>query len=661
MNNTSENNIGVNAADTNHELQQQWLELNKKYLNTRISEISVLIENFSEKENIIDYTQSNAIEKSMERPSALKVISESFGLSSFEEFVLMLCAGYELDGKFAYLLDNFSSTNNSKPCFGLALTLYKNNHWSAITPVAPLRYWRLLELDRGVSLVNSRLRIDERILHYLSGISYLDNRLVGLLKIERNISVLAPSLAPVINSVIDSWTKPASLSELPIIQLCGSRYSDMQSIASSACQLMDLLLYNIDEEDIPDDSDERNALAMLWQREALIDRVVLLVNVSARQQKKLTDFINAIDAPIIITAKQPVDIPQKFSVRIDVPGLTATEQKDIWKKYLGEKVKHVNGGLDRVVSQFNLTAQTILNVSKQIESADDTTQMDLSEQLWQTCRLQSRKKLDSLAQRITSSLDWDELILPDLQKQVLRDIVSHARQRFQIYEIWGFSNKSTIGQGISALFYGPSGTGKTMAASVIAHELQLDLYRIDLSQIVNKYIGETEKNLARVFDAAEDSGAILLFDEADALFAKRTEVKNSHDRNANMETSYLLQRMESYSGIAILTTNLKKEMDSAFMRRIRFAIQFPFPDLPTRLQIWQRVFPEQTPLENIDISKLSTLDVAGGNIRNIALNAAFLAADNNEPVKMKHMEKSARRELGKMEKSIKERELRSWL
>lgn len=640
---------------------QQWLDQNQEFLNTRFKEISVLL-NASD-ENVLphSYARSNAIAESMHRPPALVTLSQAFGLSQFEEFVLTLCAGYELDGKFAHAVDMSTNSSNSKPCFGLTLSLFKDSHWSALTPVAPLRHWRLLEIESESSLVNSRLRIDERILHYLTGVSYLDSRLQGLLKNANASSALAPSLSACIHRVIDGWNKPLSSGELPVIQLCGSRHSDMQSIASSACQVLDLLLYQIDVEDIPGDVTERNALAKLWQREAILDHTALLIKFSVEQQDKLSSFIKSIYSPTIVIAKQPVDLSEKLSIRIDVPSISSSEQKYIWQDNLGEKAKYINGGLDRVVSQFNLSAEKIANVSQQIELITKNSIDEFSEKLWQTCRLQSRKKLDGLAQRITSTLGWDDLILPETQKQILRDIVSHARQRFQVYENWGFSDKSSIGLGISALFYGPSGTGKTMAANVIAHELQLDLYRIDLSQVINKYIGETEKNIAKVFDAAEDSGAILLFDEADSLFAKRTEVKTSHDRNANMETSYLLQRMESYSGIAILTTNLKKEMDNAFMRRIRFAIQFPFPDSITREQIWQRIFPDQTPLEKIDIAKLASLDVAGGNIRNIALNAAFLAADSNESVKMSHLAKAARREFGKLEKSIKESELRSWV
>jgi SpoVK/Ycf46/Vps4 family AAA+-type ATPase len=195
---------------------------------------------------------------------------------------------------------------------------------------------------------------------------------------------------------------------------------------------------------------------------------------------------------------------------------------------------------------------------------------------------------------------------------------------------------------------------------VLANELSLDLYRIDLSQVVSKYIGETEKNLRRVFDAAEEGGAILLFDEADALFGKRSEVKDSHDRYANIEVSYLLQRMEDYRGLAILTTNMKSALDTAFLRRIRFIVQFPFPDAAQRAEIWRRIFPRETPTEGLDMNRLARLNVTGGNIRNIALNAAFLAADAGEPVRMCHLLRAARSEYAKLEKPLTESEIGGW-
>jgi SpoVK/Ycf46/Vps4 family AAA+-type ATPase len=255
---------------------------------------------------------------------------------------------------------------------------------------------------------------------------------------------------------------------------------------------------------------------------------------------------------------------------------------------------------------------------------------------------------------------WDDLVLPDKEKNILRAIAAQVRQRVKVYEQWGFANKGQRGLGISVLFAGASGTGKTLAAEVLANELHLDLYRIDLSSVVSKYIGETEKNLRRIFDAAEQGGAILLFDEADALFGKRSEVKDSHDRYANMEVAYLLQRMEAYRGLAILTSNLKNSLDQAFLRRLRFVVQFSFPDAAQRAEIWQRVFPPDTPTAALVPHKLARLNVPGGNIRNIALNAAFLAADAEVPIQMSHILQAAQSEYSKLERPLTDSEIKGW-
>jgi SpoVK/Ycf46/Vps4 family AAA+-type ATPase len=281
--------------------------------------------------------------------------------------------------------------------------------------------------------------------------------------------------------------------------------------------------------------------------------------------------------------------------------------------------------------------------------------------LWEACRSQARSRLDDLAQRIEPMATWEDIVLPETQLRGLKEIAAHVRQRARVYGAWGFASKGERGLGISALFAGASGTGKTMAAEVLANHLQLDLYKIDLSQMVSKYIGETEKNLRRVFDAAEEGGAILLFDEADALFGKRSEVKDSHDRYANIEVSYLLQRMEAYRGLAILTTNLKNAVDTAFIRRLRFIVEFPFPDARQRAEIWRHIFPSDTPLVNPEFSKLARLSIPGGNIRNIALHAAFLAAEAGESVTMFHLRQAAHSEYAKLEKPLTEGEIGGWV
>jgi SpoVK/Ycf46/Vps4 family AAA+-type ATPase len=275
--------------------------------------------------------------------------------------------------------------------------------------------------------------------------------------------------------------------------------------------------------------------------------------------------------------------------------------------------------------------------------------------------MRARPSLDAVAQRVESAAGWDDLVLPPAALAVLHQVLASVAHRLTVYEDWGLGRVGgNRGLGTSVLFTGPSGTGKTFAAEVLAHELRLDLYRVDLSQVVSKYIGETEKNLRRVFDAADQGGVVLLFDEADALFGKRSEVRDSHDRYANIEVSYLLQRMETYRGLAILTTNMRDAIDQAFLRRIRFTVTFPFPDPELRGEIWRRVFPAATPTADLRLGALARLNVTGGNIRNIAINAAFLAAAAGEPVSMLHLAQAARSEYAKLDKPLTAAEIGGW-
>jgi hypothetical protein len=344
-----------------------------------------------------------------------------------------------------------------------------------------------------------------------------------------------------------------------------------------------------------------------------------------------------------------------LSVAVDKP--QPLEQKRLWIAALGDRVASLNGSLDALSAQFRLSARAIASIA---EGNGDDADTSPESRLWQACRVSGRARLDDLADRIMPMAAWDDLVLPDAALATLRQIAAHVRQRVRVHEEWGFAGRGRRGAGISALFCGESGTGKTLAAEVLAHDLGLDLYRIDLSSVVSKYIGETEKNLKRVFDAAEDSGSILLFDEADALFGKRSEVKDSHDRYANIEISYLLQRMEAYRGLAILTTNMKTALDRAFQRRLRFIVTFPFPDSELREAIWRRVFPAAAPLAAIDYRRLARLNLPGGNIRNIALHAAFLAADSRVPVGMGHLLAAAHAESAKLERPLSEAETRGW-
>jgi hypothetical protein len=417
---------------------------------------------------------------------------------------------------------------------------------------------------------------------------------------------------------------------------------------------------------LPTAPHDLESLARLWEREAALSSSALLLDCStldgsdAVKEQAVAHFLEGVGGALLVAGQERRFGVERPMIAFDLPRPRPAEQRALWQDALGAEAPRLNGTVERLVAQFDLTAPAIRTAAAQALNGGDDARA-VSVRLWDACRIQSRPRLADLAQRIEPVATWDDFVLPAGQLRTLREIAAHVRQRARVYDEWGFAAKSARGLGISALFAGPSGTGKTMAAEVLANELALDLYHIDLSQVVSKYIGETEKNLRRVFDAAEEGGAILFFDEADALFGKRSEVRDSHDRYANIEVSYLLQRMEAYRGLAILTTNMKKALDTAFMRRIRFAVHFPFPDAGARAEIWQRIFPTATPTAGLDPEKLARLNVAGGNIRNIALNAAFLAADADEPVGMAHLLAAARSEYAKLEKPLTDAEIGGWL
>ncbi len=619
----------------------------------------------ADKLNLLEKKYRKALESSEIVP-VIEALSTLFRLSEFERNVLLLCAGMELQASFATACANAQGDpQRPYPTFGLALAAFPEAHWSALAPNAPLRYWRLIEFASSAGLASAPittrpLRIDERILHCLCGIAHLDERLAGLLDPVQATEALMPTQEEIACRAVSVWAQ-ARRDSLPVISLCGTAGKTSRGMASLVCEKLGLTLYSVRAHRLPTVRAEMDSFIRLCEREALLSRIALLVecdedeSAESRQSATLNGFIEQARCPLFVVSRQRRHIRARDSVYFDLPALPTGEQRELWQLALGDRATRLDGQLDALVSQFNLAPAEIVSVAK--EAALQPAESLSLESLWDACRRQTRARLEALAQRIEPAATWDDLILPSAQTETLRTIATHVRQRAKVYDQWGFAGKGSRGLGISALFAGASGTGKTMAAEVLAQELRLDLYRIDLSAVVSKYIGETEKNLRQLFDAAESGGAILLFDEADALFGKRSEVKDSHDRYANIEVSYLLQRMESYRGLAILTTNLKSALDSAFLRRIRFVVQFPFPDAADREAIWRSIFPKETPLNGIDFSKLAQLNVAGGNIRNIAMSAAFLAAGADGKIGMAHMLRAAQGEYAKLEKAMTEAEI----
>ena len=524
-----------------------------------------------------------------------------------------------------------------------------------------MQRWQLIEFSHSLTFTKTPLRIDKRILCYLLGERSIDEQLKGILSfpdIETDTFPLPTSQQIIVEQLISTWLK--NQRRLPLFQLCGSDFTSKYQIAAHFCQHLKRNLGAIAPEVLPNNLQELYQIQQRCEREALLGKYIFFLNcdqISLQDPSRNTAislFIETFNAPLIISTLDRLPTQQRSCLSFDVPPLSFVEQKTIWETHLSSISLELNGYVDKLVTQFNLNPAIIKSACSQVIIDSEGSSSSIQDQLWNFCRTQARPRLEDLAQRIETQASWEDLVLPEKQKKTLQEIEAHLRQRSKVYEEWGFAGGERKGLGISALFSGQSGTGKTMAASVLAKKLNLDLYRIDLSAVVSKYIGETEKNLRRIFDAAETGGGILLFDEADALFGKRTDVKDSHDRHANVEVSYLLQRMEAYQGLAILTTNFQNVLDSAFLRRIRFVVPFPFPDVESRAEIWQRIFPSQTPTENLNFKKLGRLNIAGGNIRNIALNAAMLAADIDEPVMMKHVIQATQSEYAKLERPLTE-------
>jgi hypothetical protein len=612
----------------------------------------------------------SAMEAQEDELPALVVLCQRLDLKRFERDTLLLCVAMELDTRIASLCAKAQNdASRPYPTFALALALFDDASWDILSPERPLRYWRLIDINQpGAQPLNtSALRADERIVNYVKGLNYLDDRLaslVGPLDVIGQQADLPSSQQQVVEQIVHHWQQFASSSMevLPVIQLTGSDAASKQLVAYKAVASLDRHLNRIPVELLPTQATDIEILARLWQRESLLLPLALYLDMQDVENtvgEALTPHLNRFlvrsDGVFFLGTREMWPRLGRASAAFDVAKPTTQEQYASWAGALGTDAED-NPAL--LAGQFDLNQPTIQRIAQAElrEPAEHAT--PLSERLWNACLLSARPGLDMLAQRLALKASWEDLVLPKEEKDALRQLAAQVKQRIKVYEDWGFARKMNRGLGINALFAGESGVGKTMAAEVIANDLRLNLYRIDLSSVVSKYIGETEKNLRRLFDAAEGSGAILLFDEADALFGKRSEVKDSHDRYANIEISYLLQRIEAYKGLAILATNMMNALDTAFMRRLRFIVRFSFPGPAERRLIWEKVFPPDTPLEALDYDRLARFNLAGGSIQNIALNAAFMAAHAGTPVCMSILMDAARVEFRKLDRPIIENDFK---
>jgi hypothetical protein len=604
-------------------------------------------------------------------PTTLARLALRLGLSRFEADVLLLAAAPEIDPAIGTLLARVQlplAVPGAPPqpwaTFGLAMQCLPDADWAAIAPVGRLRRWHLLELVGPGGIGSTALRVDETVLHHLLGQGYAEPRLEPWCREVPPAPAPQDPPDPALAALGRAWSAAPSLADTPVAVLDGG--DALQQVQALAAQLQ-LQPVRWSSQPLPESASEREWLARLWERDALLRGAVLWVQhdeaaaaaaagaAAAEASARLADFIDRLQGLVLVSgAALPL---QRARWPLTAPAGDAVSRLQTWRAHLGQRGAAMNGALTSLAEQFELPVTAIAQLAHDWQHSAQPTAVTL----WQATRIAARRELDGLAERIAARATWADLVLPETTLLALRTMAAQVRQRHRVLHDWGYAQRSARGLGLGALFAGGSGTGKTMAAEVLANELQLDLVRIDLAALVSKYIGETEKNLSRVFAAAEASGAILLFDEADALFGKRSEVRDSHDRYANLEVSYLLQRIESWRGLAILTSNMRQAIDSAFLRRLRFIVNFPFPDDRARAQIWQRAFPAAAPQEGLDTAKLARLSLSGGNIRNVALNAAFLAADEARAIGMRHLRMAAEAEFAKIEKPLPAGDVGDWL
>jgi len=661
----------------------EWQQRNAVQLAAALAELRQRLENFSQRSASENGTKPNGFSTGLlqetkpdtETPLALKLLEERLGLSFFEQNVLLLCTAMELDTRIAGLCAHaHGDPLKPHPTFALALALFDEASWDVLSPERPLRYWRLIEINQpgATPLTNAALRADERIVNYIKGLNHLDDRVSSFLApLETDATAdgdLAASHDAVVQQLLARWQQLAQNGLAPAVQLMGADPISKQLVALHAAGKLGYRLCRMPIDFQPAQPADLEMLARLWERESRLLPLALYLDAqdldsgSAERLAALDRFLARSNGVFFVGVREVLPRLGRTNFVIDVSKPTAGEQIGAWTIALGTET---DGTSSRLASQFNLNLSTIGRLASAARADTTDTPELLPGKIWDACRAHERPRLDALAQRLEPKATWDNIVLPEAELDLLHQIAAQVGQRSKVYGDWGFARKMNRGFGISALFAGDSGVGKTMAAEVLANELRLNLYRIDLSAVVSKYIGETEKNLRRLFDAAEDGGAILFFDEADALFGKRSEVKDSHDRYANIEINYLLQRIESYRGLAILATNMKSALDTAFMRRLRFVVNFPFPSVADRRVLWRKVFPQRngqdapyTPLAELDYDRLARLNLTGGNIHNIALNAAFLAAHAGTSVTMPLILEAVRTEFRKLDRPLNEIDFR---
>lgn len=590
-------------------------------------------------------------------PPFLRLVRK-LDLTPFEADVLMVAAALELDPAAG----DFVATANGDPhkrllTPALALARLASPTWDAFSPARPLRALRLLEPAGAAAdfSLHAPLRINERVGAAIKGLGYLEESLAAMTRRLPAQPELPPS-QEIIAAALGGWL--ADDSARGIVQLSGAFPEPKADVVARAAALSGRVALELSADWLLATTESLDALTRLWSREAALGSLLLWIRGvdspdgesgtgSRAGFARLDHFLQRVDAPLLLDVRQPVPAlcgTPAFAVEPPRP----EERALLWQAVLGLDREAPRTAPERLAGEYQLGVSQIASIAALARGANNDAER--CTRAWRVCRQQTAAPLSGIARLIEPRVPLSQIKLPPAEREQLERIVAHARQRARVCNEFGFAARSSRGLGLTALFHGESGTGKTLGAEGVAHALDLSLAVVDLATIKNKYIGETEKNLRRVFDAAETGGCVLFFDEADALFGKRSEVKDSHDRYANVEINYLLSRMESFTGVAILATNMKHALDPAFIRRLRFIVGFPFPGVDERKEIWRAVFPAAAPVDVLDYDRLARVPLTGGNIFSAALAAAHAAAHDGLPVRMDHALNAIRWELRKLDR-----------
>lgn len=645
-------------------------------------EIEEIVEQYYISEDYITKMRKQSEENNIFIP--MNYIRKVFQLTPFEERCLIVCLAYELDRKyeklFAFLQDDL---NKKYVTIDLLLELIcrtQEEKWYAkkfFRPHEKLMKYFLIAEDYQAdfsSKLNRKVVLDERIVHFLLETELSDPAISEVGEVFYPNEEI-PSL--MIDHTIQNKLRNFALNnieEIPklVFFISGKKGVGKKLQVKWFCKHFNYSLLLIDFEKMPNQMQAfKNQLKQIY-REALLqqsvicfDHVESLFDESNSTEKVHVFFqhVNLFSGIVFLLSakKLTYEIQEKLKEKIFIEvNMTIPNERErikLWQEFSRNYPMSAEINFQQIGMMFEFSQGQIKNA---IELANymmkwhgEQSEIDIGH-LLKASYEQVSNQLSTKSVRIQPVYQWDDLVLPDEQKELLKNACNQVKYRNVVYGDWGFGEKLSYGKGISMLFAGPPGTGKTMSAEVVANELKLDIYKIDLSQVVSKYIGETEKNLKEIFEQAQQTNAILFFDETDALFGKRSQVKDARDKYANIEVAYLLQKMEEHKGITILATNFLENIDEAFLRRISYVIHFPFPDVVQRGKIWRKMFPKQTPMnEDIDFAFLAEkIPVAGGNIKNIVLSAAFLAAELGERIGMRHLIKAAKQEMKKAGKIL---------